>query len=625
MSDNLKTLRLHLIVFLILFAATFLAYCNSFNIPFHWDDVGFFGPTSKLKYIKDFSDIFGFQYYPSRPVANFFIALSYYTSGYDLSYWHLLTIIFQAIVGFYVYLLLGYLWPLATNKTLWPRTITLLIIALIYTVHPIHNETLNMFHYRSGLLATLFVVASLVYYLRAQYISTKHTWFWFLLSWICGLLACGSKEDAIVLPAVIFITDFYFITVLQKKPFSFQPIAWLKKYLPYCLVMTSIPLIMHYLPFSHNFSIGFDIEAESREYYYVKQLIAITLYFRYLFIPYPLNMDHDFRPDIASTLPFSLIIICLVVTFAYRYRKQVPLLAYGLLWYLLTKAPTSFALPMREQFAERFMHLPAIGFVIAACALISFFANKLLLKFSLQPLMLRYLKIGVFILVGAIIVAFIGINYNRNIVWQDPISLNVDITSKSPNKARAWSNLGHQLQIQHRVKDAVFAFKRARELQGDDPDGVVLANYGIALSMTGQYEEAEKTLLAVFKVPGNRRISASDDVVYFNLGVLSRDSGKPEKVIYYLNKISNYETYGPGRTYLIHRFYAEAYERQGLIADAINSYTRALNYSNEEALKIKVSIAQLRIKIGQIDQARTELEALAATSPMARSILNQIK
>lgn len=79
--------------------------------------------------------------------------------------------------------------------------------AIAFALHPIHSEAVAWISGRFDLLVCLFVLASILTYLR----FTGHgrgRWLFAALSLLCFALALGSKENALALPAVIFLLEF---------------------------------------------------------------------------------------------------------------------------------------------------------------------------------------------------------------------------------------------------------------------------------------------------------------------------------------------------------------------------------------------------------------------------------
>ena len=87
-----------------------------------------------------------------------------------------------------------------------------------------------------------------------------------------------------------------------------------------------------------------------------------------------------------------------------------------------------------------------------------------------------------------IIVVFSIWTYQRNMVWQDAVSLWTDNVKKSGHKARPLLNLGNALSKQGKVKEAAIRYHEALRIDPDYAEAHI--NLGVALFRQGRFEEA---------------------------------------------------------------------------------------------------------------------------------------
>ena len=80
--------------------------------------------------------------------------------------------------------------------------------------------------------------------------------------------------------------------------------------------------------------------------------------------------------------------------------------------------------------------------------------------------------------------------YSRNDAWRSVLDLSLDITHKSPRKARVWNDLGNAFDDLDRFDDALPAYRKAIEL---DPF-FQRAHYNLGLAFFGnhRFREAEQ-------------------------------------------------------------------------------------------------------------------------------------
>lgn len=98
-----------------------------------------------------------------------------------------------------------------------------LVTAAIFAVHPLHVESVAWAAERKDVLYTLFLLLSLIYYLKYDESKNKLI---YVFSLILFLASCLSKGMAVVMPALLLITDWWFLgkklnvkNLLNKAPF----------------------------------------------------------------------------------------------------------------------------------------------------------------------------------------------------------------------------------------------------------------------------------------------------------------------------------------------------------------------------------------------------------------------
>jgi Flp pilus assembly protein TadD len=80
--------------------------------------------------------------------------------------------------------------------------------------------------------------------------------------------------------------------------------------------------------------------------------------------------------------------------------------------------------------------------------------------------------------------------YSRNDAWRSVLELSLDITRKSPRKARVWNDLGNAFDDLDRFDDALPAYRKAIEL--DPFFQRAHYNQGLAFFGNHRFREAEQ-------------------------------------------------------------------------------------------------------------------------------------
>jgi hypothetical protein len=106
--------------------------------------------------------------------------------------------------------LVGYLAFLLSNK----NKIVALWVALIYGIHPMRVESVTWVSERKDVLYGLFFWAACIVYV--QYLqknkNAKLVW-----TWVLFVLSCLSKAQAVVLPMVLLLLDYWYDRKLEPK------------------------------------------------------------------------------------------------------------------------------------------------------------------------------------------------------------------------------------------------------------------------------------------------------------------------------------------------------------------------------------------------------------------------
>jgi hypothetical protein len=318
-----------------------LAYSNTFNAPFQWDEEYFIekNPIVKdLNYFLEPSKAEGLEYYgalKNRYIGYLTFALNYKLHGLDVRGYHLFNISIHLLNAFLVYFLVALTFKthfLENSKLKEHSGYIAFFTSLLFVSHPIQTEAVTYIFQRLASLAAFFYLFSMVLYIKWRLgkelshppahfndvgakppkgekdfnssglpgtwgrsphnIKRAGGWVPYILSLLSAVLAMKTKENAFTLPLMITLYEFSFFRGSVKRR-----ILWL---IPLLLTMLIIPLTL----------IGFDkpageiigsVESASRGYagvsrtdYLFTQFRAIMTYIRLLFLPVNQNIDYDY-------------------------------------------------------------------------------------------------------------------------------------------------------------------------------------------------------------------------------------------------------------------------------------------------------------------------------------------
>lgn len=539
--------RMHLPRLLIIAVLGFIVYGNSLNSPFIFDDVYIIG-NPDLHDISDLTTVMG-TWINFRPVLALTFALNYHFSGANPFGFHVVNILLHISIGMMLYFLVYRV--ISLRETDLPKgsmlpNLTALWTALFFIAHPIQTESIAYIWGRSAVLCTFFYVLALLLFVRAiagsresgkaaDFSRPKFLWN-YIASIACFLLAMGSKEIALSLPIILVFYSFLFISNLNLKDF-FTKTAW------YSLPFVAISGIrtsefLRYTNFTGLLSAWFKNEdatasalteaavlpvaaqqpeparsfiAEVQHLIFEENLFHLTgftlpehinqvtnvytqlrvfiEYIRLMIFPSGLNADYDFvvsRTMMEPEIIISIIMILLSIGALFYFLKKAPFISFGIVWFLAGNI-IFFSVPLPDIMVERRMYLPGIGFFIALAAGIyhctAYFIKK-------KP-RANYEKWGIGICIVILLLYSYG-TIQRNIIWQDKVVFWKDVIKKSPNKARAYNNLGI-IYLNNSMYDLAIKYFQLG-VDKDPEHGSARTNLIMALYVSGAQEQNRRSV-----------------------------------------------------------------------------------------------------------------------------------
>jgi protein O-mannosyl-transferase len=482
-----------------------------------------------------------------RPVLMFTYWINYQQSGLDPRAYHILNIwlhFFNTVLVFLIVRRIGS-W---VEPDAWKRNVLSLFAAGLFLLHPVQTEAVSYITGRSDVLSSLLMLAAIVVftYRWPDRISTR----WLLPILVLLGLACGAKEYAVVLPAVLLLTDCFWTSetawaAIRKNRFMYSAIG--------ILSMAGLAYVWRIIATAPT--AGFSIKSFTWYQYFFTECRAVWVYLRLFLFPFGQNVDYDF--PISRTLLehgawLGLLGLALAIWVSWRYRGRYPLTCYGFFLFLLLLAPTSSFIPIMDPIFERRMYLPMIGLLF-----IVFDGLRRLPwgKTELSVLMLAILGAGALL------------TYERNNLWSNGIALWQDTASKSPFKMRAHSMLGMSLLTSGRCQEAEHEYATAAKLLPEDPTpntADILANWGLAFYCLKQTEPALTKLLQAAAINPTAQL-------YSQIGMIYEEAHAWDQSLDFLHRAIQLDnTYEPTYVYL-----GNLYMETARPAEAINYYSQA--------------------------------------------------
>lgn len=467
----------HLLLILIILAAGMIAYSNSFDCSFHFDDRNILNSATAKSTATPGDWI---KLFPSRPLGMLTFAANYHVHQLDVRGYHLVNLMIHLINALLVWWLSRMTFSTPVMKDL-PisryKTPIAFLTGLLFVTHPLATQSVTYIAQRFASLATLFYFLSLNLFIKGklQENSTKALLLFCasVLSAVCGIL---TKEIVFTLPFAIILYDYFFFKVSLEKP----------RLKDKSIILSLVILTIFTVILSKIFSMdifrtvesdqGYAYSISMKEYFLTQFRVVLT-YIRLFFLPFHQNLDYDY-PLSAHFLEiktfFSFLALLSILAAGIFLFKKYRLISFGIFWFFLTLCVESSIIPVSQNVIfEHRTYLPGFGFFIAFTGAFFYLFPK------------RYIKT---ILVILLVIAAVNtaLTYERNKIWKNEYTLWSDCLAKSPNKARVNNEIGTASAEQGRYEKALEYLDKAINLNPQYAEPYY--NRGTVYGRLGQYQ-----------------------------------------------------------------------------------------------------------------------------------------
>lgn len=441
---------------------------------------------------------------------------------------------------------------------------------MLLVLHPLTTESLNAIVGRSGLMATLFVLISLLLYARAAK-NDETSWAGVLASALFYALAMACSSIAVTLPLLIIGLDMALHGPIPDRK------RW-PLYAPFLAIM----LIELVAGVSLRPTLGG----------------PFVEYVRASFAPFGLAVLHTTS---ASSAAASYTLFGVLILVALFLLALLPAAGFGLLWLTLSAFTASLGTSV---LVERQAYFPLAGLCVLLPAIVS--------RIKWQPLRV----VGG--LVAAVIVLVAGTGtYLRNSTWQDEVLLWSDAAAKAPQSPIPPLQLGRVFLAgaqtapvptlaKEALSNAEGQFRKASEL---DPANL----------------EAMEGLASVLMQSGK-----GDDALAQLREVLRRDPGRRSAIIHTANLLLERFTAAGNREDYLHsvEYFRAADKLTPLDGDHLARFASALtaqgDFEDAEPLLARVAQADSSSPAKQtLQQIQDNLKRVKAMEQQASALLSK--
>lgn len=599
-SGILSRRYVHLLIVVVLGV---LAYSNTFDVPFQFDD-----RTYVLKNPLISRPVEAPESLPdnirltksTRLVAYFTFLVNYKLHGESVAGYHVLNLLIHILNGLFFYYIV-----LLTLRT--PRMKALegysswiaLFSALLFVSHPIQTEAVTYISQRFTSLAALFCLSSLFFYIkwRRGGKGLRQAAF-YAASFVSIVLAMKTKENSFVFPLIIALYEFSFFDGPRRKRLLYL--------LPLVLAMVIVPLSL--IDMDRPIAQAVDEASKtdftmSRWQYFTIQLRVIATYLRLLVLPFGQNLDYEYPDDVprvaVAASAFLLILLLTAAVFMFGRTRLRPV-SFGIFWFFTALSVESSFMPLSDLIFEHRAYLPSAGaFLSASTALFLIFEKG------------GGIRRNAAYFLAVVPVVFLALTYARNNTWRSEASLWKDVVGKSPGKARGYDNLGTAFMEEGEIDAAIERYRFALKLRPNYPEAHF--NLGNAYRAKGMTAEALRQLQTAI------RLKPDYAEAHNNLGVLLGASGMADKALEHFRaalrlRPNDAEVYGN---------LGNIYSSMGMAQKAVEHYEIALRISPDDP-DFLASLGNVYSSAGRTDKALEYFGRALRLRPDDASLHNNI-
>lgn len=429
-----------------------------------------------------FSNHYVLMYHP-LPILSF--AVQYNLFKLNPVPYHLFNFLFHLINILLVYLL---------TKRLSKGSIMVgLLVALIFAVHPMNTEAVSWISARSSVMYSCFFLASLLAYW--QYLHSSAKLKWYIIAFVFALLSFFSKANALPLPIVLILFDWFARRKLKKdvvragaETTTFDIIPFVDKVPFFALSIIFGLVALSDAGTNNNLNIG--AETFSLGQGLLLSIYSLSNYLVQFFAPFHLSAIHTYPLKVDGALPtifyVAPLLAAIVVFLLFKFRNNRPVI-FGFAFFAIIVSVTLQIVPSRLFImADRYVYLPYVGFAFILATLINSLATSNNFKQKASGK-----KLATAMVIWALLLAVV--TFNRNKVWNTTENLVTDIIAKNnehPYLARAYGIRAAIKEGRRDSRGALIDLEKAIELRPNE--GETYYNRGQIFFRMSQWEKAKK-------------------------------------------------------------------------------------------------------------------------------------
>jgi tetratricopeptide (TPR) repeat protein len=498
-----------------------------------------------------------------------------------------------------------------------------LLTAAVFALHPLQSNAIAYIIQRATSLSAMFVLLSLLSYIFAVRSPTPvKKYVLYSMTALCIILGILSKENAVMALPLLILYDFFFLSPDNRRAFlvragvvcgvSIPALVILNFFYP--LPQTGVDVLSLFTqldtPLTYHSWMATDVYWSPLEHvltefrvlirYLLLFILPLPGFFVFENWGYPVS-EGLFTP--VATFP-SVCAVAGLLAFAILLRRRYPYLSFGILWYFIAISLESFFVLGQDLYFEHRNYLPLAGLsfgIVAQCI------GILQKRFTIKPGAVWSALICLSLLLG-------GFLFQKNMIWEDPVTFWNDVVKKAPYNIRAVLALGasyeNKSDFEHAEKYYTDGLVNAWEARASTFTQVGFFRLGAMYLRTERASDAERLIQGFGKAldPSSPKLNIIQGYYSYIRGDLAGAEQRLKDVMKGSKSIERYEKL------IAYTLLGEIYRAKRSDKAAMQNYQKALSlhYAYPAALH---GMSKLFMLQGQMKEAERYLDLCISVDP----------
>ncbi|CAN5551867.1 tetratricopeptide repeat protein [soil metagenome] len=436
-------------------------YVNALNNPFVFDDRSEILENPSIRSLAN--PLVVLRHSLTRPVTNLSYAIDFASWGEDPFGYHLTNLVLHVAN---VLLLFAWLRRVTLDRTPSLPPVHGMLAAFagaaLFAVHPLMTEAVGYVSGRAEVLCATWFLAGAYCLYRSFALRGRAAVGLQVAGVAFFLLALGTKELGVMLPAVVLACD---LLLVRRAGTDWRARFW-RIHAPLMLVVLALGLarVWFYVAVEHPTAAGLDWR------HVLVNLHVVQRYLALLVVPVSQSIVpavYPFESLFDSRLLAAIAVVGGVLAWAIHARNHEPLITFGIVWFFLALLPSAALILLADRgqpMAEHRVYLASCGFFMVCAAGVS-----RVLRAERDHARRRFTMVAaglsmVLLILGALTIA-------RNRVWSDPVLLWQDAAREAPRTWAAHYGLADALHEADECESAEASYRRAIALRPDHANG----------------------------------------------------------------------------------------------------------------------------------------------------------